>query len=323
VGVVSLLLTPFRRGCVAASAFLVALSAGCTATPVAPVVPSATAVAVTSSPSASSASAAPSASASANPTLTSPPASAPLQLTSITNFRDVAGAGLALPGGKHMATGVVYRSATLKGLSAKDANALRKAGVGEVIDLRTDYVAAHSPDPAIKGVAHHVVNIFAVTRTTSVQYRTVAAAQAHMRQMNVDFVDVAAQRRKIAKALTLIAAAEGPVLFHCTEGKDRSGWISAVLQLTAGASRAEVDTEYLKSNVFRAELIDAAYRAKLKSSGRTAADVERALMKVQSDYLGAGLDELTARYGDIDGYLSKGLGLSAATVQRLRERLTA
>jgi len=282
--------------------------------------PSATVVAVTPSASVTVTSATPSA---ATPTLKGPPPAVPLRLSSITNFRDVAGAGIALPGGKHMATGVVYRSATLMGLSVKDAKALRKAGVGEVIDLRTDYVAAHSPDPAIKGVTHHVVNIFAVTRTTSVRYRTVAAAQAHMRQMNVDFVDVAAQRRKIAKALTLIAAADGPILFHCTEGKDRSGWVSALLQLTAGASHAEVTAEYLKSNEFRAELIDAAYRAKLKSSGRTAAQVEQALMKVRSDYLGAGLDELKARYGDINGYLSKGLGLSAATVQRLRDRLTA
>lgn len=260
---------------------------------------------------------------SATATVKSPPVVVPLTLTSITNFRDVAGTGLALPGGKRMATGVVYRSATLKGLSAKDAKALRNAGVGEVIDLRTDYVAAHSPDPAIKGVTHHVVNIFAVTRTTSVRYRTVAAAQAHMRQMNVDFVDVAAQRRKIAEALKMIAAADGPILFHCTEGKDRSGWIAALLQLTAGASRADATKEYLRSNEFRAELINAAYRTKLKSSGRTAAEVERALMKVRPDYLGAGLDQLKARYGDIEGYLSKGLGLSAATVQRLRERLTA
>jgi protein-tyrosine phosphatase len=124
-------------------------------------------------------------------------------------------------------------------------------------------------------------------------------------------------------ALALIAAADGPILFHCTEGKDRSGWISALLQLTAGASRAEVTAEYLVSNEFRAGLINAAYRAKLTSSGRTAAEVERALMKVQPDYLGAGLDELKSQFGDIEGYLSKGLGLSAATVQRLRERLTA
>ncbi len=152
-----------------------------------------------------------------------------LKIASVTNFRDVAGAGLALPGGKRMAAGVAYRSGKLSGLSAKDAKVLTKAGVGEVIDLRTDYVAARSPDPSIKGVTHHLANIFAVRRTASVEYRTVAAAQARMRQMNVDFVEVAAQRRQIAKALTLIAAADGPVLFHCTEGKDRTGWIAALL----------------------------------------------------------------------------------------------
>ena len=207
-------------------------------------------------------------------------------------------------------------------MSAADQKSLVRGGVGEVIDLRTDHVSAHSPDPSIRGVKHHLVNIFAVRRTTSVRYRTVAAAQAHMRQMNIDFVDAAAQRRQVAKALTLIAAADGPILFHCTEGKDRSGWIAALLQLTAGADRAEVTAEYLKSNDFRAELINAAYREKLRSSGRAAAQVQRALMRVQADYLGAGLDELEARYGTVDGYLGRGLGLSAATVERLRDRLT-
>ncbi len=81
--------------------------------------------------------------------------------------------------------------------------------------------------------------------------------------------------------------------------------------------------EYLKSNDFRAELINADYRAKLKASGRKAAEVARALMTVQPDYLGAGLDRLDARYGSIDGYLTNGLGLSKETVERLRDRLTA
>ena len=302
----------------AASAFLLVVSAGCAATPVPPPpVASATAVAVTPAPSIT-----PQVTPSASPAVKSAPVASPLTLSSVANFRDVAGTGLSLPDGKRMATGIVYRSATLTRMSNADKKALIKAGVGEVIDLRTDYVAAHSPDPAIRGVEHHVVNIFAVTRTASVRYRTVAAAQAHMRQMNIDFVDVAAQRRQVAEALTLIAAADGPLLFHCTEGKDRSGWIAALLQLTAGASSAEVTAEYLKSNELRADLITAAYQAKLKSSGRTAAQVERSLSRVQPDYLGAGLDELEARYGTVDGYLSKGLGLSAATVQRLRDRLT-
>ena len=244
-------------------------------------------------------------------------------MTSVSNFRDVSGTGLALPNGERMAVGVVYRAAKLSTLSGPDSRELAKAGVSEVIDLRTDSVATRSPDVAIRGAEYHLVNVFAVYSTPAVTYRTAAAAAAHMEQLNVDFVGEAAQRRKIATVLKLVAAADGPVVVHCTEGKDRTGWISALLQLNAGANRDQVMSEYLKSNQYRAAVIDAGYRAKLRSSGRTVAAAKRALLRVEPEYLGAGLDALEAKYNDIAGYLKDGLGLSSATVERLRDRLTA
>lgn len=222
-----------------------------------------------------------------------------------------------------MATGVVYRSAGLNGLSAADSRALVKAGLSDVIDLRTEGTARRLPDPAIPGVKHHLVNVLAVPKFPSTNARTVGVARAYMRKLNRDFVDSAGRRAKIAKVLELIATADGPVLIHCTEGKDRTGWLSAVLQLTAGADRQQVLAEYVKSNVYRAQQIDAEYQALLKSSGKKAAQVQLALSRVQSEYLGAGLDELDVRYGSINGYLTEGLGLSAATVNKLRDRLTA
>lgn len=246
-----------------------------------------------------------------------------LNITSVVNFRDVAGSGLEVAGGGQMSLGVVYRSATLTALSGSDSRELANAGLSAIIDLRTGSVAARRPDPAIKGVKHYVVNVLAVPRFPAVRAHTAMAARAYMRKLNTDFVDRAGRRRQIARVLSLIAAGDGPVLIHCTEGKDRTGWLSAVLQLTAGASRTQVLAEYVRSNQYRATLIETAYRAKLKSSGRTAGQVQLALSRLQPEYLGAGLNQLEARYGTISGYLTKGLGLSADTVERLRERLTA
>ena len=245
-----------------------------------------------------------------------------LEITSVVNFRDVAGGGLEVAGGGRMSLGVVYRSAKLTALSASDSRKLAKAGLSAIIDLRTDSVAARRPDPAIKGVKHYVVNVLAVPRFPAVRASTVTTARAYMRKLNADFVDLAGRRKQIARVLSLIATGDGPVLIHCTEGKDRTGWLSAVLQLAAGASRPQVLAEYVKSNQYRAALIDAAYRSKLKSSGRTAGQVQLALSRLRPEYLDAGLDRLEAQYGDISGYLTRGLGLSAATVERLRERLT-
>lgn len=264
--------------------------------------------------------------ATASPTPTAEPtrASTPApEISSVANFRDVAADGLPLPDGAHMATGVVYRSGELVTASAPDLRRLAKAGIGLVIDLRTDGVAARVPDPAIRGAVNRLVNVYAVYNTVAARPATVAEAREFRRQMNRQFVSVAAQRAKVAEALRLIADAKAPVLIHCTEGKDRTGWISALLQLIAGADRDQAVAEYLKSNEYRAEIIKSNYEAMLASRGLEAARVRRALDVLRADYLEAGLAEMDRRYGGLDGYLTDGLGLSKATIAALREKLTA
>ena len=71
----------------------------------------------------------------------------------------------------------------------------------------------------------------------------------------------------------------------------------------------------------RAELVDADVAKVRNSKGKTAAEIRRARLTVHERYLLAGLDELSTRYGDLDGYLTDGLGLSPATVDALRDKL--
>jgi protein-tyrosine phosphatase len=310
---------PPRVAAVTAAVLAGLIASGCSAPAAAPAGPPSASASRT--PTASVAAASPSATtASPSPSRTAAPRPS-LRIGSVSNFRDVAGDGLALPGGKRMATGVVYRSGKLGTLSGTDRLRLEKAGLRLVIDLRTSAVSGRSPDPAVKGAAHQLVNIFGTANAPSLRTRTVAAAEAYMRDMNVRFVTDPGQRSRIGKAITLIARSDSPVLFHCTEGKDRSGWVAAVLQLAAGAGHDQVIAEYLKSNDYRAELITDAYRTTRVRSGTTAAQVDDALLRVDASYLEAGLGELRKRYGDIDAYLTDGLGLSRATIADLRSRL--
>ena len=108
---------------------------------------------------------------------------------------------------------------------------------------------------------------------------------------------------------------------YCTEGKDRTGWVSAILQLIAGVDRETVIAEYLISNDRRAEIIDRGVAQARKARGRTAAEITRIRLVVAESYLRAGLDELESRYGDLHGYLTDGLGLDEPTIERLRTRL--
>ena len=252
------------------------------------------------------------------------PSPAPdLAVDSVSNFRDVAGAGtgLAVADGGRMARGVVFRSGKLQGLSPADKRALVAAGVTDIYDLRTDEVAKRSPDPAVGKATYHLINVFAVRSRVSPFPASVRAAERERQQLNRDFVADAKQRQRIGLLLRGMADARGPVIIHCTEGKDRTGWVSAMLQLIAGVDRETVVAEYLISNDRRAEIIDRGVAQARKARGRTGAEITRLRLIVAESYLQAGLDELTARYGDLHGYLTDGLGLDEPTIERLRARL--
>ena len=54
-------------------------------------------------------------------------------------------------------------------------------------------------------------------------------------------------RSGLAKGFSFLAAHEGPYLVHCNEGKDRAGFVSALLECLMGASADEVVADYMVS----------------------------------------------------------------------------
>ncbi len=52
-------------------------------------------------------------------------------------------------------------------------------------------------------------------------------------------------RGKLAEGLTAMAEAEGPFYVHCTEGKDRTGFVCMLLEALCGASYDEIEADYM------------------------------------------------------------------------------
>ncbi len=52
-------------------------------------------------------------------------------------------------------------------------------------------------------------------------------------------------KSKVVKGLTSIAQNDGPYLIHCTEGKDRTGFVCMLIEALAGASYDEIETDYM------------------------------------------------------------------------------
>ncbi|HVE53579.1 MAG TPA: tyrosine-protein phosphatase, partial [Ramlibacter sp.] len=107
----------------------------------------------------------------------------------------------------------------------------------------------------------------------------------------------------------LLGSAE-PTVFHCTAGKDRTGFAAALLLKAVGASDEEVMTDYLLTND----------RLELPETSRMGLPREAmmVLWRVQPEFLQAAMEEVRAGYGSLEGYFRDGLQLRDAERNALR-----
>jgi protein-tyrosine phosphatase len=255
-----------------------------------------------------------------------------IDLQGALNVRELS--GYVADDGRRLVGGRLFRGDSLHKLVDEDLSVLDKLGVRTVVDFRSPAeIDQGGRDRLPAGVERIHLPIDAgdlgqVMRT--VQGNVSGSEQALgegrsarlMCDLNRQFVADPQVRAAFAAALRLIAAPErGPLLFHCSAGKDRTGWMAAVVLTALGVPRGDVIADYLASN----DYIWSSYRvwfADAVASGKIA-DIEpvRELLQQDPSYLAAAFDEVEARYGDFDRFLTDGLEFSAADRERLRRTL--
>lgn len=80
--------------------------------------------------------------------------------------------------------------------------------------------------------------------------------------------------------------------------------------------------DYLLTNQYSGSSIDKAANETAAGKGTTAGETVRTVASVAPEYLQAGLDEIRRDYGNVDRYLTDGLGLSSDIVTALHYKLT-
>ncbi len=244
------------------------------------------------------------------------------RLAGIDNFRDIAGTTTAYSTAHDgtMRAGVFYRSNALTP-TASDLATLNGLGIKAVYDLRTPSEIAGTPDTMISGATYQNIDIIGATTSganiTTVSFKSAADAIAMMQETNRAFVSDAGMRGQLGVLFNELAGVDGAALFHCTAGKDRTGWTAAVLQSIAGVDNATIMSNYLATNDYTAERV----AKTLAMMPPSMAAIYAPLLGVEASYLQAGLDQVTAQYGSMDNYLKQGLGLSQETIYVLRGKM--
>jgi protein-tyrosine phosphatase len=258
------------------------------------------------------------------------------------NFRDLAGIAAQFGGGYAdttrnsgvMRTGVFYRSEALStgSLNSTDLATLTSMHIGLVLDLRTteerlpqipgppNPMAPNSgPDQSI-GAREAWVNIYGSYAPPTPPTTDATAATNYMLSTYVGFVANSTEVQAFRAALLELAHEEGSSLYHCSGGKDRTGWTSMLLQTIAGVSPQAIMKGYLATNDYMQTSVQAILSGITDANTKAAVAV---LLGVKESYLITGLAEINTLYGSMWNYLTSagGLGLTQEDIYVLRGKM--
>lgn len=257
-------------------------------------------------------------------------------IAALPNLRDAG--GLPTRDGGRVRSGLLYRSGQLDRVDGDALAAFARLGVRTVVDLRTVDEREVGPDRVPAGTRQLVADVLGDSRKAAparlpellrdpprvaqaVRDGLVAKLFEHTYRNFVTLPSACAAYATLYRAIADAADDELPLLFHCTAGKDRTGWASAALLLLLGVP----DTAVLEDFMLSDELALIGFQPLVDHFVGNGGDpdVLHPILGVEPAYLAAGLDELQQRHGTVEAWFADGLGLGDDIQQRLRERLVA
>lgn len=227
----------------------------------------------------------------------------------IENFRDFGGFE-----GRHgsVREGLLLRSGHHASASDQDLALLDGLGIATIVDLRRPAERDGQPSRRspgfrgavlVSGLGGHEgphreflnrgdLSDAAIARFLDEFYRTAPFDPAHLELFAGAFA----------------ALEEGNLLIHCTQGKDRTGLLAALIQTALGADPDLVMAEFLKTNAVmltESRIARMTMGLKAMTGAEPSAAAIRALLGVDASHLAAAFAAIDAQAGGIDAYLER------------------
>lgn len=234
-------------------------------------------------------------------------------LNGASNFRDLG--GYVGKDGRAVRWRQIFRSNHLGDLTEADIAILRGLGLRSAFDFR----GLEERGEAVCAIEEITVHSLPVEPTVVATLRARLASGKALSA--IDGVEVMREsyigyvRQNTPRYRSLFAHLLGdsaPLVIHCTAGKDRTGFACALILHALGVAEDVIAEDYLLTNRF--------YRRDPSATNDLPYDVRQVLGSVESSFLNAAFDAIRLDYGDLQRYLSEGLGLGMAERATLQAR---
>ena len=253
-----------------------------------------------------------------------------LGIESVPNLRDLG--GYAAANGATVVGGLVFRSNQLSEISDEDMAKIAALGLKTDFDFRTKDEREPRPDEVPEGVKEVWLDVLADADEAGPAMleklmsdpkaankalgggKAAADFAASYRQ----FVSLPSAKKAFGDFFKALADREQmPALFHCTTGKDRTGWAAAAFLTLLGVPKDTVMEDYLRSNDYIIPKYQKVIDGFVAAGGEEG--IPTAILGVRQEYLEAAFDEMEQKYETIEKYFAEGLGIDADQQQALRD----
>jgi protein-tyrosine phosphatase len=239
------------------------------------------------------------------------------------NTRDLGG----LPSRRGVTrSGVLIRSDNVASLTPAGRQAMIDYGVTTVIDLRAESEVKGSPGPPfsdfqssspISPPRSGAENGFPAYLNLPLVDDQTAAVLNEAPTMPERYMLMVDRRQSAFGAIFhAIAEAEGPVLFHCFAGKDRTGLVAAMVLSLAGVEAEAIGADYAETD---AQLATRYSEWLAKAAPERLAQM-RDELRCPPEWMLSTLEHVEQTWGGVDSYL-EAAGVAPADIDRLRTKL--
>ena len=265
-----------------------------------------------------------------------------ITLKGIVNARDLG--GCEVQGGRQVKTGRLIRSAHLADATDADIAYLESLPTTIVVDFRTPVDLKGKANRGIPGARYVNLPIDAsgnaAANATEEEIKKVTGRKKFEVKKVIVYAAFNPKARAIAKAmyptllfdpdcqqqyakfLRLVLETEnGAILYHCTQGKDRTGIASALLLAALGADRGTIVADFDATNrVYEKDVRKYSRRVKFWGGKEEEIDVVKSFLGANTDNFINALDAIDKQYGSMEAYLKGPMGLTDADITTLRAR---
>lgn len=248
-----------------------------------------------------------------------------LPLEQGSNFRDIGGYPAA--GGRHVKWGMIYRSGATPLLTEGDLKLIEGLQLGNMVDLRSSEERQLAPS-RIVGVPYNAVG-YSMAAITNAMKSSTGEALANGGALYRRMPDMMAPQFRVL--FDRLLANRGALAYNCSAGQDRTGLATALVLSALGVPRDVIIADYHLSTQYRRPEYEtapfdpaafpdnAAARMFARYKGTKPQPLKDADGKA---FLSSALEEIDQRYGSVEAYLDKALGVSAVDVAALRATYT-